>query len=100
LKKLISSGDIPDETLRPPIAAVSVGIVNQQAMLDLNYKEDSQADVDINIVKTSTGQFIEIQGTAENQTFSPKDLHQMLDLGDKGIGEIIALQEQILQSNL
>jgi ribonuclease PH len=97
LQPLIASGAIPSEALHPPIAAVSVGIVNQQPILDLNYSEDSQAEVDLNIVKTSQGQYIEIQGTAEKQPFNADSLYQMLNLGDMGIHEILSLQKVVLE---
>lgn len=97
LLPLIANGTLPAETLLPPIAAVSVGMVNHQPFLDLNYQEDSQADVDLNIVKTSQGDYIEIQGTAENQPFNPESLKQMLILADQGISEILSLQNAVLQ---
>ncbi len=96
LKSLIQSGEISSDALRPPIAAVSVGIVQGQPILDLNYAEDSQADVDLNLVMTSEGEIIEIQGTAEGKPFSRVELDQMLVLAEKGIHEIIALQKTIL----
>lgn len=96
LQKLISTGEVSSEALHPPIAAVSVGIIQGQPMLDLNYQEDSQADVDLNIVKTMGGNYIEIQGTAEGQPFSQTALNQMLALADKGIQEVIALQKTLL----
>ncbi|MDT8382380.1 MAG: hypothetical protein RQ728_09025, partial [Brevefilum sp.] len=73
-----------------------VGIVQGQPILDLNYAEDSQADVDLNLVMTSEGEIIEIQGTAEGKPFSRAELDQMLELAGKGIYEIIALQKTIL----
>lgn len=96
LKSLIQSGEISSDALQPPIAAVSVGIVQGQPILDLNYAEDSQADVDLNLVMTSEGEIIEIQGTAEGKPFSRVELDQMLVLAEKGIHEIIALQKTIL----
>ena len=98
LKKLMTSGEIPAEALSPPIAAVSVGIVQGQPILDLNYTEDSQADVDLNIVKTSKGQYIEIQGTAEHQPFTPQALQNMLKLADKGVQKLVSLQKTALQA--
>ena len=100
LHKLIAASAIPAETLRPPIAAVSVGIVQQRPLLDLNYQEDSQAAVDVNIVKNSHGEYIEVQGTAEGQPFSPQSLQQMLRLADQGIDSILALQNKALQTML
>ena len=99
LRKLIASGDIPAKALHAPIAAVSAGIVRGQAVLDPDYAEDSQADVDLNIVQNASGQFIEIQGTAENQPFSPDALENMLSLAEKGIREIVSLQTAILKTD-
>ena len=99
LNKLIASGKIPAEALHPPIAAVSVGILQGQPILDLNYDEDRHADVDLNIVKNADNQFIEIQGTAEGQPFTQPALDKMLKLADKGIQEVISLQNAALQSH-
>jgi ribonuclease PH len=74
------------------VAATSVGIVEGMPMLDLAYIEDSKADVDMNIVKTGAGQYIELQGTAEAMPFGREALNRMLDLGDTGIRQLIALQ--------
>ena len=79
------------------IAAVSVGMVNGEAVLDLNYHEDSTAEVDMNIVMTESGKFIEVQGTAEGQAFSYEEMQQMLDLGRKGCEKIFELQKKVLQ---
>jgi ribonuclease PH len=96
LKPLIQSGAISSTALRPPVAAVSVGILKGQPILDLNYLEDSQADVDLNLVMTAEGRFIEIQGTAEGEPFSKPDLDKMLSLGKNGIKDIIAIQKNLL----
>jgi len=96
LKPLIAAGEISPDALKPPIAAVSVGIVQGHPILDLNYAEDSQADVDLNLVMTSGGEIIEIQGTAEGKPFSRAELDQMLILAEKGIHEIITLQKSVL----
>ena len=74
------------------VAATSVGIVQGEPMLDLAYVEDSKADVDMNIVKTGSGLFIELQGTAEALPFGREALNRLLDLGDTGIRQLIALQ--------
>ena len=97
LNPLIQSGEIPPQALKTPIAAVSVGVVQGIPILDLNYTEDSQADVDMNIVMTVDGEFIEIQGTAEHAPFSHDILTQLLSLSEKGIQEIIEKQSEILQ---
>jgi ribonuclease PH len=96
LKKLIASGAIPAQALKPPIGAVSVGIVQGQPILDLNYIEDSQADVDLNVVKTADGEFIEVQGTAESHPFPQEALINMLNLADIGIQEIISCQSSVI----
>ena len=99
LGPLIKSGEISPEALRPPIGAVSVGIVQGQPILDLNYAEDSQADVDLNIVMTEAGMFVEVQGTAEKQAFSRDALNQLLNLAEGGIHQIITLQKAFLKDH-
>jgi ribonuclease PH len=79
------------------IAAVSVGIVKGQEVLDLNYNEDSTAHTDMNIVMTGSGKFVEIQGTAEQEPFGIDTLGRMLKLGQKGINELIQAQKAILE---
>jgi len=74
------------------VAATSVGIVEGEPMLDLAYVEDSKADVDMNIIKTGSGLYIELQGTAEALPFGREALNRLLDLGDTGIRQLIALQ--------
>ena len=76
------------------VAATSVGIIDNTPMLDLAYEEDSRAEVDMNVVMTGTGKFIEVQGTAEALPFGRDALNVLLDLGHKGIGELIALQKR------
>jgi len=79
------------------VAAISVGIVDGRPALDLCYQEDSNAEVDMNVVMTGTGEFIEIQGTAEGKPFSKKDMDSLLVLAKKGIGELIAAQKRCLR---
>ena len=78
------------------VAAVSVGVVGGMPLLDLAYEEDSKADVDMNIVKTSDGRFIEIQGTAEAEPFGTDTLTGLLALADKGISDLIGMQREIV----
>lgn len=99
LQPLINSGEIPGDVLNPPVGAVSVGIFQGQAVLDLDYTEDSQADVDLNVVMTSDGNFIEVQGTAENTPFSHGHLEEMITLAENGIKQINRLQEVFLVSH-
>jgi len=98
LKPLIESGAIPKVALHPPIGAVSVGMLQGNAILDLNYAEDSLADVDLNVVMTHDGRFIEVQGTAEGEPFTESELETMLSLAKKGLTEINALQQNLLVS--
>ena len=82
--------------LRDCVAAISVGIVNGQPMLDLNYGEDSTADVDMNVVMTGVGEFVEVQGTAEHTPFDRRRLDALLALAESGIRRLIALQQRAL----
>ena len=78
------------------MSGISVGLVDGSLLLDLEYSEDYRADVDMNVVMTGSGNFIEIQGTAEGISFNKKELDEMLNLAGRGIEELIALQKQIL----
>ena len=82
------------------MAAISAGIVNQQPVLDLNYDEDKDAEVDMNVVMLSSGKLVEIQGTAEGMTYSRKQLNIMLDLAEQGIRSHIDSQKKVLGNNL
>jgi ribonuclease PH len=86
------------EPLRGSVAAVSVGLVDGAAMLDLCYTEDSTADTDMNVVMSGDGTFIEVQGTAEGAPFDRSLLDELLDLGAKGCAELTALQQAALAS--
>jgi len=94
--KLLASGKIKKNPVKEFLAATSVGIVSGGKYLDLNYEEDSRAEVDMNIVMTESGKFVEVQGTAEQTPFSKKNLDELLDLGTKGIKELIAVQRKVL----
>jgi ribonuclease PH len=97
IHKLVASGRIAANPIRSHVAAVSVGIIGGVPMLDLNYVEDSGADVDFNIVMTDRDEFVEIQGTAERFPFSGGALNQLLDLGRRGISQLVELQRKTLQ---
>jgi ribonuclease PH len=97
IEKLLVSKSISENPIRSHVAAVSVGIVKGVPMLDLDYSEDSAADVDFNIVMTDRDEFVEIQGTAERFPFSTTSLTQLLELGRRGIGELIEVQRKTLQ---
>ena len=92
IQTLLEQGDLQQSPIECQVAAVSVGIYEGRAILDLDYAEDSNASTDMNIVMNSNGGFIEIQGTAESESFSDEELHEMLALARKGTEEIFALQ--------
>jgi len=96
LRKLITAGLVPPEVLVTSVAAVSVGIVGGVPMLDLCYAEDSQADVDCNVVMTAEGKFVEVQSTAERDPFDRASLDTLLALAERGIRELMAAQQQTL----
>ncbi len=97
LKQLVAAGALPDmSALKPAVAAVSVGIVDGEVVLDLPYVEDSKADVDMNVVMTEGGGLIEVQGTAEGATYSRAQLDQMLDLAAVGIAQLTAAQKRVV----
>jgi ribonuclease PH len=96
LTRLVQRGTIARNPLREACAAVSVGLVDSRALLDLDYSEDSRAEVDMNVVMTSGGDFVEVQGTAEGGTFSRAQLDEMLGLAETGIGRIVDLQTAVL----
>lgn len=92
VKSLMQKGDLKTSPMLAPVAAVSCGIVQGMAMLDLDYVEDSSAEVDANIIMTAEGKIVELQMSGEESTFSEAQLMQMLGLGKAGIAELIALQ--------
>ena len=96
LTRVVERGGLKAHPLREGLAAISVGIVGGVALLDLPYVEDSTAEVDMNLVMTESGRFVEVQGTAEGLAYSRDELNQLLDLGEKGIRELIALQKELL----
>lgn len=96
LTRLVMSNVLRAHPLREPLAAVSVGVVDAVCMLDLDYSEDSRAEVDMNVVMTGSGRFVEVQGTAEGSPFSPSELTELLALAGAGIGELISAQEKVL----
>ena len=98
VNKLINEGLILESPFLDPIAAVSVGIVEGQALLDLCYVEDVAAEVDMNLVMTSTGNFIEVQGTGEEATFTADQLKQMLAFGKQGVDELAKLQQAAIDA--
>ena len=98
LNKLIQAGEIPETALRTPVAAVSVGVVDGETMLDLCYEEDRRADVDFNVVMTGEGEFVEVQGTAEGSCFSRDTVDRLLDLATRGIEQLLDVQQSVLRT--
>jgi ribonuclease PH len=96
VRGLVKRGIIPASPLKEAVAAVSVGIVNGLPLLDLNYQEDSTAEVDMNFVMTSSNRFVEVQGTAETHPFTVSDLDAMRCLALTGITRLFALQSEVL----
>ena len=96
LRRLIAAGQVSSRVLRTAVAAVSVGVVQDEPLLDLCYAEDSQAEVDFNVVMTGQGQYVEVQGTAEGQPFARSQMAALLDLAEKGIGELLVAQRKAL----
>lgn len=97
LKKIKKEGLIKKIPLKAYVASISVGIVNGHVVLDLTYEEDSQAEVDMNIVMTDKAEFIEIQGTAEGKAFTKIQMEQLIDLAKNGIEKLIKKQKEILK---
>ena len=97
-KNLLKIGKISRSLTTDQVAAVSVGIVENTPLLDLKYDEDSRAEVDMNIVCTGDGRFIELQGTAEREPFSRTQMDELVELGVHGIGELIAIQKRVIAS--
>lgn len=96
LTRLIQKGTLRTNPLTEAVAAVSVGVVDGVCMLDLPYEEDSRAEVDMNVVMTSSGRYIEVQGTAEGMPFTKGELDEMLSLAEHGIAQLLDLQTEVL----
>jgi ribonuclease PH len=93
---LLQNGKITESPITAPVAAISVGIVKGEPLLDLDYAEDSACDTDMNVVMTGAGHYVEVQGTAEGAAFSRAEMDHLLRLAEKGIGELIATQRESL----
>jgi ribonuclease PH len=96
LADLKGEGKIDRIPIKDYVAAVSVGVVEGRPALDLDYEEDSAAEVDMNVVMTGSGRFIEVQGTAEGEPFDKKDLDSLMILARNGVRKIVALQKKAL----
>lgn len=100
MQKLVKKGDLARSPILNQVAAVSVGLLEGEAFLDLNYPEDVAADIDCNVVMNGDLNLIEIQGTAEAGSFSRGQLNQILDMAEKGIKELLAVQGQVLKDSI
>ena len=96
IARLRAAGLLQQDPVRDFVAAVSVGIVDGVPMLDLDYDEDSACGTDMNVVMTGSGKFVEVQGTAEGEAFSRRELDALLDLAGRGIAELVGLQKKAL----
>lgn len=95
-RRLVKQGIIKTNPILSEVAAISVGIVEATPILDLAYAEDSEADVDMNVVCTGSGKFIELQGTAEREPFSREQMDEMLILAEKGVNQLFEIQRRVL----
>jgi len=96
IKKLQKQGVLKESPLTDSVAAVSVGIFKDDLLLDLNYEEDSNAEMDMNVVMIGEGKFIEVQGTAEGRAFSKSEMDQLLELAKKGVNELMEIQKKVI----
>jgi len=97
LEAMRKAGQIMTMPVSDYVAAVSVGMIHGQPALDLDYEEDSTAETDMNVIMTGAGRFIEVQGTAEREPFSEQEMHKLVGLAKKGIGELVAIQKKALK---
>jgi ribonuclease PH len=100
LRRQMEAGKITKSPLRDYVAAISAGIVQQQVLLDLAYNEDSVAEVDMNIIRTGDGRFVEIQGTAEHEPFSREQMDGLIAAAQSGIEQLIARQREAIEETL
>ncbi|MGV3725911.1 ribonuclease PH [Hydrogenophaga sp.] len=94
--RLIADGKLVSSPIKDHVAAISVGILKGQPLLDLEYVEDSACDTDMNVVMTGAGHYVEVQGTAEGAAFTRREMDALLGLAEKGVSELVALQRQAL----
>ena len=96
-EKMVEKGDLKEIPINNYLAATSVGLVNNELLLDLNYKEDSGAQVDMNVAMTSDGNFVEVQATGEQKSFSGIELENLLSMSEKGIRELFEIQKKAIE---
>lgn len=98
VRHLMQKGELATNPIQDHVAAVSVGLIGDACLLDLDYAEDSGCGADVNVVMTGAGSMVEVQGTAEGQTFDRRTLNQLLDLAEAGIAELVKAQKQALEN--
>jgi ribonuclease PH len=98
VNKLIAAGKLTESPIIQGVAAISVGMLGDLPLLDLEYTEDSTCDTDMNVVMTSAGHYVEVQGTAEGLPFTRDQMNALMALAEKGVRELIAMQQEALQS--
>ena len=98
VNRLLALGKLAASPITGPVAAVSVGIVDDTELLDLEYTEDVACETDMNVVMTGAGHYVEVQGTAEGVPFTRQQMDELLRLAEKGITELVALQQQALNA--
>jgi ribonuclease PH len=98
-QRLVEEGKIAESPIKKLVAAVSVGVIDEVALLDLDYEEDKEVTVDLNLVATEDGALVEVQGSGEEATFSHGQLLEMLSLGERGVAELIAIQRTTLATS-
>lgn len=96
VSRWLTKGILAGDPVKDSVAAVSVGIIDGKALLDLSYEEDSRADVDMNFVMTGAGKFVEVQGTAESKPFTRKQMERMAELAHDGIRELLKIQKEVI----
>jgi len=99
LERVVAAGILRSVPLIDSVAATSVGIVGDELLLDLNYEEDSRAEVDMNVVMTGSGEFVEVQASAEGRPYTSRELHDMLELAVGGIDRLTEVQQELLHMN-
>ena len=98
VRNLMRNGELTANPIQDHVAAVSVGLIGEACLLDLDYTEDSGCGADVNVVMTGAGSMVEVQGTAEGQTFDRRTLNQLLDLAEAGIAQLVKAQHQALEN--
>ncbi len=97
VNKLIADGKLPENPILSNVAAISVGIVDDKPMIDLKYTEDAAAQVDMNVIMNADGEYVEVQGTGEEATYTRAELNAMLDLAEQGIKELVEMQNKAIE---